>query len=123
MALVERADDAHARGIGSEQEGAVMTSEHISNTAEGKQVAVPQDATLEVEHPGFHYDDRARMASYRRTAPRPPAAPAGAVIALLVGVMVVYSEWSLFAQGYQSQTEADWALGFIISRLPGRCGS
>ena len=96
-----------------------MTSEHISTMGEGRRAAIPQDTTIEVRPTSYHFDDRARLASYRRTAARPPAAPAGALIALLVGVSVVYAEWGLYPQTYQGQSDATWALGFMILSTAG----
>ncbi|NYD40520.1 hypothetical protein [Nocardioides panaciterrulae] len=67
----------------------------------------------------FHYDDRARLASYRRTAPRPPTAPAGAWLALVVSLTVMYAEWAFFPQDLQGQSDANWALGFMMISLAG----
>ena len=91
-----------------------MTSEHINPVPEGRHAATRPDNAVEVGPTGYHYDDRARLASYRRTAPRPPAAPAGAAIALLVCLTVMYAEWALYAQTLQGQSDATWALGFMI---------
>ena len=96
-----------------------MTSEPISTLGEGRHAASPQDKTIEVPPTSFHFDDRARLASYRRSAPRPPAAPAGALIALVVGLSVVYAEWGLYPQTYQGQSDANWALGFMILSTAG----
>ena len=96
-----------------------MTSDRISTTGEGRHTASPQDSTIEVRPTGYHFDNRARMASYRRRAPRPPAAPAGALIALLVGLSVMYAEWGLYPQTYQAQSDATWALGFMILSTAG----
>ena len=91
-----------------------MTSEHISSTAGGRHADAPQGDTIEVRPTSYHFDDRARLASYRRTAPRPPAAPAGALIALLVGLSVTYAEWALYPQNSQAQSDATWALGLML---------
>ena len=96
-----------------------MTSDRISTTGEGRHAASPQDSTIEVRPTCYHFDDRARLASYRRRAPRPPAAPAGALIALLVGLSVMYAEWGLYPQTYQAQSDATWALGFMILSTAG----
>lgn len=96
-----------------------MTSERTSTMGEGRHPASPQDKTIEVPPTSFHFDDRARLASYRRAAPRPPAAPAGALIALVVGLSVVYAEWGFYPQTYQGQSDANWALGFMILSTAG----
>lgn len=96
-----------------------MTSDRISPRGEGRHPASPQDTTIEVPATGYHFDDRARLASYRRTAPRPPAAPAGALIALLVGLSVVYAEWGFYPQTLRGQQDAMWALGFMILSTAG----
>ena len=67
----------------------------------------------------FHYDDRARLASYRRTAPRPPAGQAGAWLVLLVTLTVLYAQWALFPQNARAQSDANWALGFAIISMGG----
>src|SRR6476659_6007667 len=98
----------------SEQEGGVMTSEHISRETEGRHVAPRPESTIEARSAAPHYHDRERLASYRRTAPRPPAARAGALITLLVGLTVLYAEWDFYPQTYQGQSDANWALGFMM---------
>ena len=103
----------------SKQEGGVMTSEHISSTAEGRHVAARPDTTTEVRTNEFHYHDRERLASYRRTAPRPPMARAGAFITLLVAATAMYAQWDLYAQSAQGQSDANWALGFLILSTAG----
>lgn len=92
-----------------------MTSEPTGATSGGRSPATRPAAATGVER--FHYDDKERLASYRRTAPRPPAARAGALITLLVAVSVLYAEWDLYSQSYQGQSDATWALGFAIVSL------
>ena len=91
-----------------------MTSEPISSGAEGRHVAARPDSTIEVRKAETHYHDRERLASYRRTAPLPPMARAGAAIALLVGLSVLFAEWDFYPQTLQGQSDANWALGFMI---------
>ena len=96
-----------------------MTSEHISSETGGRHVAARPDSTIEVRSTGPHYHDRERLASYRRTAPRPPAARAGALITLLVGLTVVGAEWGFYPQSAQGQSDASWALGFMMLSTAG----
>jgi hypothetical protein len=96
-----------------------MTSEHIGPRAGGRQPVARQGRTIEVPPTAFHYHDRERLASYRRTAPRPPAARAGAIITLLVGLSVLYAEWDLYPPTYQGQSDANWAIGFTIISMGG----
>ena len=91
-----------------------MTSEHISREPRGRHVAARPDSTIEARSTGPHYHDRERLASYRRTAPRPPAARGGALITLLVGLTVLYAEWDFYPQSSQAQSDANWALGFMM---------
>ena len=91
-----------------------MTSEPISSGAEGRHVAARPDSTIEVRTTETHYHDRERLASYRRTAPLPPMARAGAAIALLVGLSVMFAQWDFYPQTLQGQSDANWALGFMI---------
>ena len=95
-----------------------MTHEHISSETEGRHAA-PTDSTVEVRSTASHYHDRERLASYRRTAPRPPAARAGALIVLLVGLTVVDAQWGFYPQSPQGQSNANWALGFMILSTAG----
>lgn len=67
----------------------------------------------------LRYDDRTRLASYRRTAPRPPASQAGAWVVIIVGLCVVVAEWALYPQSIQGQQDANWALGFMILSTAG----
>ena len=94
-----------------------MTSEPTSATAGGQPPATRPAGTSGVEH--FHYHDKERLASYRRTAPRPPGARAGALITLLVGLSVLYAEWDFYPQSAQGQSDANWALGFMILSTAG----
>jgi peptidoglycan/LPS O-acetylase OafA/YrhL len=96
-----------------------MTSEHTGRTAEGRHLAARQDNEIEVPSTVFHYHDKERLASYRRTAPRPPAARAGALLTLLVGLSVMYAEWDLYGQSDQAQSDADWAIAFLIISTAG----
>ena len=91
-----------------------MTSENIRRAAAGRHVAARPDSTIEAQSTASHFHDRERLASYRRTAPRPPAARAGAFIVLLVGLTVLYAEWGFYPQSSQGQSDADWALGFMM---------
>ena len=96
--------------------------EQTEETRAGRHRLAPQehlpeprpDTTTEVRRELPHYSDRERIASYRRTAPRPPAAPAGAIITLLVGLAVLYAQWDLYPTTYQGQSDANWALLFMI---------
>src|SRR6478672_232344 len=119
MALLRGERAVHAGPTRVEQEGGVMTSEHISTTGKGRHVAVRPESTVEAPSTTFHYHDRERLASYRRTAPRPPAARAGALITLLVGLTVLYAEWDFYPQTYQGQSDANWALGFMMLSTAG----
>ena len=96
-----------------------MTNEHISSETEGRHAAAPPDSTVEVRSTASPYHDRERLASYRRTAPRPPAARAGALIVLLVGLTVVDAQWGFYPQSPQGQSNANWALGFMILSTAG----
>jgi len=96
-----------------------MTSEHISTGSGGRHVAARPDKTIEVPSTTSPYHDRERLASYRRTAPRPPAARAGALITLLVGLTAMYAEWDFYPQTLQGQSDANWALGFMILSTAG----
>ena len=96
-----------------------MTSEHISGGTGGRHVAARPDSTIEARSTAPHYHDRERLASYRRTAPRPPAARAGALITLLVGLTVLYAEWDFYPQTAQGQSDANWAVGLMILSTAG----
>ena len=96
-----------------------MAIQHTSAETQGRHVAARPGSTPEVRTTETHYHDRERLASYRRTAPRPPAARAGALIALLVGLSVLYAEWGFYPQSLEGQSDADWALGFMIISTAG----
>jgi len=68
----------------------------------------------EVRRGPVHYDDRGRIASYRRTARRRPATQAGGIITLLVGLAVLNAQWALYPTTYQGQSDANWALLFMM---------
>lgn len=71
-------------------------------------------ATPEVRRAPTYYSDRERIASYRRTAPRPPATLAGGIITLVVGLAVLNAQWALYPTTYQGQSDANWALLFMM---------
>lgn len=90
-----------------------MTSEHIGNVAGGRHAAATPSGSMGSASE-FHYHDRERLASYRRTEPIPPLAQAGAFLTLLVGGSVLFAEWALYPQSSQGQSDDNWALGFLI---------
>jgi hypothetical protein len=102
----------------SEQEGDDMSSEHSGGMAAGRHLAAHQNSAIEVPTV-THYHDKERLASYRRRAPRPPAARAGAFLTLLVTLSVLLAQWDLYGQSAQGQSDANWALGFTIISMGG----
>ncbi|GAA2137755.1 hypothetical protein GCM10009844_05130 [Nocardioides koreensis] len=96
-----------------------MTSEPIGKGHGGRHAAATPGKAVEVPSTTFHYHDRERLASYRRTEPYPPMARAGAWLVLLVGLSVMYAEWDLYGQSAQNQSDANWALGFMILSTAG----
>lgn len=101
--------DVRSGSVSTELED-VRRGEVHEGVAPGEMVEDPQAQQKS------HDLDRQREELIRRTheAPRPPLAPMGAAVALLVAVFLLVAQWELYPIGKLPQTNANWSLGFAV---------